>query len=515
MKKSALTISILSAVGILGITFIGANWYTGNQVENAYRQYLPQINQNLKKLGDEYDIQAEIKNVQFDKGIFSSNVKYDVIISSLDGKFEKKILNGSDKLFHGPFPLNRLGLPVALTIENQITSTDADIQKIFSKPQIFSANLALSYDGNVSGNAQLNPVKWMPKDSAAIDISAINIEGDLTKFRVKTDSIKATEKMTNFFNLNQIEYQGGFRKDSNNAFIISLQDLISSQLKVKSLQITDPNNGLFKNKKNLSFDDLEYKGNITFNPNSKYAAIMLGESEINIKSIKVKADELDLSFDNIALKGSSNLKQDRIEHINELKLSPTVSSTLRTQKFGEIRLQLDSNLDAEKVNTLTTLVQNGVSGSQLSYTAEQLMADSPKIKVGLELDNSSGKNKIVLDLKSGKVDSNNIRYDVEEFVKLLDSSKLDIQLNKASIEELISQLIALGKNEIGMTKDEALDIIEQYIQTGKTLGLITLDNENVKLNAEISQGKVKLNEAVYPASQVPIIMEKIMLESLR
>lgn len=117
MKLTKITLAL---AGILGIAVVGGSWYTGQQAEQRYQQLVQQGNQSLKSLKI-YGIDAEIKDVKFERYFFSSDVKYTLEVGTVDERYQ---LQGDDKLFHGPLPLNRLSqvnlMPAMMSVESKL-----------------------------------------------------------------------------------------------------------------------------------------------------------------------------------------------------------------------------------------------------------------------------------------------------------------------------------------------------------------------------------------------------------
>lgn len=117
MKLTKITLAL---AGILGIAVVGGSWYTGQQAEQRYQQLVQQGNQSLKALKI-YGIDAEIKDVKFERHFFSSDVKYTLEVGTVDERYQ---LQGDDKLFHGPLPLNRLSqvnlMPAMMSVESKL-----------------------------------------------------------------------------------------------------------------------------------------------------------------------------------------------------------------------------------------------------------------------------------------------------------------------------------------------------------------------------------------------------------
>ncbi|VEI46369.1 Bacterial protein of uncharacterised function (DUF945) [Actinobacillus equuli] len=86
-------------VAALSAITSGGAWYTGNQIEQRYPELLEQVNTGLKGL-KAYNIHADISDVKLTKGIFSSEVQYNVNVKTDKNSFA---LKGNDTVIMDRF----------------------------------------------------------------------------------------------------------------------------------------------------------------------------------------------------------------------------------------------------------------------------------------------------------------------------------------------------------------------------------------------------------------------------
>ena len=98
MKKSKLAIGVIA---VLGAAWIGGAWFTGQTAETEYKRQIEQANQKFKALGVSDSLNVEFKNKSFDRGLFSSQVEDEVVIS-LPQAQKQLTIPFSTKLYHGP-----------------------------------------------------------------------------------------------------------------------------------------------------------------------------------------------------------------------------------------------------------------------------------------------------------------------------------------------------------------------------------------------------------------------------
>ena len=103
MKKSTLAIAIIAGLGIL---WTGGAYYTGQKAETEIQALFEKDNQEIRKVFSTRGIPLQIANtnLKFERGIFSSDISYDIEITAENG--EKTVLPFSGTFYHGPLPLN-------------------------------------------------------------------------------------------------------------------------------------------------------------------------------------------------------------------------------------------------------------------------------------------------------------------------------------------------------------------------------------------------------------------------
>ncbi|QIW16241.1 hypothetical protein A4G20_07800 [Pasteurellaceae bacterium RH1A] len=155
MKLSTVALSV---VAILGVGLTGASWYTGKLAEEKYVELVEKTNKQLVALKS-YELDAQLKDVKLERGIFSSDVTYVLDVKTPEGQAYQ--FTAQDKLFHGPIPLNRLTQgklsPVVASLESKISAPESLKANM---PNPLSSNLAISYSSAFSGNMSLPLVEF-------------------------------------------------------------------------------------------------------------------------------------------------------------------------------------------------------------------------------------------------------------------------------------------------------------------------------------------------------------------
>ncbi|MDG4952490.1 YdgA family protein [Actinobacillus equuli] len=466
MKKSTFAISVVAALS--AITSGGA-WYTGNQIEQRYPELLEQVNTGLKGL-KAYNIHAEISDVKLTKGIFSSEVQYNVNVKTDNNSFT---LNGNDTVYHGPLPLNRLMkgnlVPMLLSGETHISAVDNQLKSYFAGNDVLSATTDIHYSGNVAGNATLNPFK-----SENIESSKIYFEGDYTGFgkqhlNVELLKIKNNGESKGAFELSGLHYDANYTQDKQYPELKGLGD---------------------------------------------YQAAIKKFTFINEKNESVNLNEL-------ASKGHSEIKNDRLVSSGDLTFNADWAAEAKTADLGKVNADIRMDLDAKSFNELTLLSNKLESESpeiqnQLQAAVTALLTKAPKLKVNeISIQNAKGKNTFSLNLDLDKFDIAQVSQakSIEDTLKIFKPSNLEVNLNLAASEEMAKQwlTIAPDANYVGTPEENAKLRIQELTNSAKYSGIATVDAENIKLALKIENGKVNLNGREVSESELQLALWAIML----
>ncbi|OOR99338.1 hypothetical protein B0187_06165 [Haemophilus paracuniculus] len=452
MKKSTLALSV---VAVLGAVVTGGSWYTGNQVEQKYQEILPLANQKLKAL-EQYGIQAEMQNPQFIKGLFSSDLNYDLKVEFLEGSSKSFIFNGAEKIYHGPLPLNRLQklnfVPVLLSSEGRQTSQDSRLTSIFGDKAIITSQLDVSYGGELDAEAKITPFKTPDNQ---LETSEITVNGNQKGVSVKTDSARLD---------------------------------------------------------NVQIENLAYQ--LKFETDPKYPAIQLGDVEVKMGTVRTNDEGGSLVLENLSVNGETKIKQGRAESNVKLKMQPRVALGNQQEKIGKVSFDLDLNLDADKLNRLSQISPNLFAAAQMpegSQIFEEILANSPKVKGDLAIENDLGKNKLLLDIQSGQLDSNNTRYDLNEFVKLLNGSKIELDVNKPALIKVFKPFIAVDLKDLAAAEELATNTINELLDKGSQMQLLNVEGDKAKFQLDIENQQVKLNDKVLSDQELQGYLLMIML----
>lgn len=228
MKKSKLAVGV---VAILGLSYVGIAWHTGNVIEKELDNNVKNICQQMNSVQDLFELQITHDNDK--KGIFSTKTHIKISVSD-DEESEPTIIYDDDIIIHhGPFPLAALIhgklTPQQAWVEFQNSEQfNPDLwQRVGNQPFI-KGYVGLSYFDYLDFNLATQPVLLRETDKAykllqgKLDLGAIDyrLSGNI-KFDNPSMSIKASKidyqrndgdylMVTNLKSVNDIDYSKAY-----------------------------------------------------------------------------------------------------------------------------------------------------------------------------------------------------------------------------------------------------------------------------------------------------------------
>lgn len=459
MKLSTLAISV--AV-IIGAAATGGSWYTGKQVEQRYGELVNQANSSLKTLKI-YGIEAELKEVKVERGWFSSDVSYNLEAKVDSETFQFK---GSDKLFHGPFPLNRLTkgniLPAMVSVESHIAVPD-NLKMLFAKTELLNAQTDISYAENFSGKLAIAGLKTADSQFELSDIASefdLNKAGE-GKLNAKLPSLKISDDTKMQFIIEQAEYEMDLKGKSDYE-LLSVGDF-KLQAKSYVLNNTEDNS-------QLSIKDIHSKG---------YAKITDGVYE---------------SGADFAGNVEFVMKENR-------------------QEFGKLKADMFMAMDAKATNTFMSFTSSPekIQSPEAADAAMALLDKPLKFHIkNFSLENAKGKGQLDLVLNTDGFKPENMSGS-GNLLDLFKQLKFETTLNIAFLEQWFKQLASLNPQTAANAETLAQQNVAEIVSQAKASDIAVVDGENIKLKLEIDQGKVKLNGNDVPDEQVQSALFMLML----
>ncbi|WP_424409014.1 YdgA family protein [Pasteurella sp. PK-2025] len=471
MKKSAITFSVIMAIGAL---WTGSAWYTGKHIESAHQHYVEKVNTKLASL-KHMGIDAKIAEVKFERGIFRSQLRYDLVFQLENRDW---VLPFQSTLNHGPFPLDRLSqfnlLPVFLSSQDQLVK-QPHTQAWFDYAEgqnPFTSQIAVGYDQKISGKIAISPVEMNIKNMA------LRWKGISAQFS------HLDEHGAGDMNLNMKDTQ---------------------------LRIENPMSG------KVAVDI----GNITLNSQlsaTEWEKIPVGVQKMHIDRFKAyssfpqKADEKieyrDWSID-------ANIRQDGA-FVNYQIDNKIGEMRFQDQGMGQLEVGLSLNhLEGQSLNALLKLIEgenmaNNSSREKAGALLKQLLDKHALIQVSpLRLRNSQG-----------KLDSNftlefaNSQFEVLEkgqIFSLFKQLALNVDVEKAALEKFMATSLQQGGMSAEEADENAKMLMEWTLNDLQENGLFVNEHDNAKLRLILEKGELKLNGKVIPEDEVMFILLQFFL----
>ncbi|VXC81872.1 GTP-binding protein (fragment) [Enterobacterales bacterium 8AC] len=164
MKKSEVFISVISIVLLSCAGWVVGAWYTGNLIERNMDKLVSSTNAKIIK--DIPEAKITISYQDYQRGIFSSSLRYVVTVNGED-------VNFSQTIYHGPFPLDHLSLsPSFASMETIMEQTDT-VKEIFSLTNGKSPlriQTLITYNGDSEIDADTISFYWKGKEETVLSI---------------------------------------------------------------------------------------------------------------------------------------------------------------------------------------------------------------------------------------------------------------------------------------------------------------------------------------------------------
>lgn len=440
MKLSKIALSIVAA---LGVVTVGGSWYTGKQVEEKYQEMIELANKQFKQAGSY--VEFEVKDLQINRHFFSSDATYRLEIKSPEG--ENLAFIGSDKIYHGPLPLNRLAkfnlVPVMLSMKNQVKAPEQF--KSVMDEEFGSGSGNIGYSGNVDGEFTVSKIKFI-EDDAGIESSPIKVN---YRYDLKGKKI------------------GG---------AVSVE-----QIDFKSPEVNAVINGSV------------YEFDLTDNPN--YRNLNFGKGEIKVKNIEVHNQEENIfQSKDFNAKGENLLKGERV-----LSLSDGVADNVKFTgiDIGKWKMDFAGDLDAklaDEIVSVFTDIEEGENTASIEQLSMDLFSKSLKLHLNnFSLEKGKGKFDLSLIVNLAPIDFQRID-DLEAVLKAFSQSKLAINVNREYMEDIARQVGMVKENlNEEQAKTKAKQKVNMAFANIGSSGFAVAEGDHLKSELMIDDGKVTLN----------------------
>lgn len=492
MKKSVVALGVIVALGAVGV---GGAWFTGEKAQTEYLRQIELANKQAQALGLSDSFKVVYKNKQFDRGLFTSQVEDELVIS-LPEEGETFTIPLSTKLYHGPFPLDQL-------------------TKFNFMPAMFSAQ------GVIGKNETTQPLFDLLKSDKPVQYQATTGYNLSTKGKVELAGGELTDPESPGTKVTWSNINMGFdiNKDLAGKYDMTLNEVSATVLP----EVMEEQDGEDMPKSiTMKMKGMKVEG--SYNP-TKWAYIYTGNSTSLIDSFEMATlyhagKESTVVQKGFKAKSDISLDGDFVS----AKSENTVDSiAIDGKDFGKLTYNVELNhIEANAINALIEAlftVFESISDEENSSNEEMvseilsswaenhgmaIFNNQPQIKLNpMSISNSQGK--VSLDLNVALAKDPKFDLMAGSLYKQFTDFALNIHVDKEMIEKNLAQFVA--EEERALIKAQ----IEEQAKQAAAQNIVVNNDKNVTLNLVLEKGELKLNGQVIPEEQVQGVLFMLMM----
>lgn len=492
MKKSVVALGVIVALGAVGV---GGAWFTGEKAQTEYLRQVELANKQAQALGLSDSFKVVYKNKQFDRGLFTSQVEDELVIS-LPEEGETFTIPLSTKLYHGPFPLDQL-------------------TKFNFMPAMFSAQ------GVIGKNETTQPLFDLLKSDKPVQYQATTGYNLSTKGKVELAGGELTDPESPGTKVTWSNINMGFdiNKDLAGKYDMTLNEVSATVLP----EVMEEQDGEDMPKSiTMKMKGMKVEG--SYNP-TKWAYIYTGNSTSLIDSFEMATlyhagKESTVVQKGFKAKSDISLDGDFVS----AKSENTVDSiAIDGKDFGKLTYNVELNhIEANAINALIEAlftVFESISDEENSSNEEMvseilsswaenhgmaIFNNQPQIKLNpMSISNSQGK--VSLDLNVALAKDPKFDLMAGSLYKQFTDFALNIHVDKEMIEKNLAQFVP--EEERALIKAQ----IEEQAKQAAAQNIVVNNDKNVTLNLVLEKGELKLNGQVIPEEQVQGVLFMLMM----
>lgn len=492
MKKSVVALGVIVALGAVGV---GGAWFTGEKAQTEYLRQIELANKQAQALGLSDSFKVVYKNKQFDRGLFTSQVEDELVIS-LPEEGETFTIPLSTKLYHGPFPLDQL-------------------TKFNFMPAMFSAQ------GVIGKNETTQPLFDLLKSDKPVQYQATTGYNLSTKGKVELAGGELTDPESPGTKVTWSNINMGFdiNKDLAGKYDMTLNEVSATVLP----EVMEEQDGEDMPKSiTMKMKGMKVEG--SYNP-TKWAYIYTGNSTSLIDSFEMATlyhagKESTVVQKGFKAKSDISLDGDFVS----AKSENTVDSiAIDGKDFGKLTYNVELNhIEANAINALIEAlftVFESISDEENSSNEEMvseilsswaenhgmaIFNNQPQIKLNpMSISNSQGK--VSLDLNVALAKDPKFDLMAGSLYKQFTDFALNIHVDKEMIEKNLAQFVP--EEERALIKAQ----IEEQAKQAAAQNIVVNNDKNVTLNLVLEKGELKLNGQVIPEEQVQGVLFMLMM----
>lgn len=492
MKKSVVALGVIVALGAVSV---GGAWFTGEKAQTEYLRQIELANKHAQALGLSDSFKVVYKNKQFDRGLFTSQVEDELVIS-LPEEGETFTIPFSTKLYHGPFPLDQLTkfnfMPTMFSAQGVIGKNETT-QPLFEllksdKPVQYQAST--SYSLATKGKVELAAGEVTDPNSPQNKVawSNINIGFDVNKDRAGKYDMTLDEVTAD---LGPNRADGGESQDDT--------AVKSVKTKMKGMKL-----------------------DASFNP-TKWTYIYTGKGSYSTESFEMTSTDYagkTTSLIEKGLKATSDISLNG-DFVNLKSESAVDSFVLDGKELGKLTNNSELNhIEANAANALIEALftvfksvsdentnQEMVSEILSSWAENHGMAifnNQPQIKLN-PVSISDDQGKVSLDLNVALAKDPKFDLMAGSLYKQFTDFVVNIHVDKATAEKLMTQLDPEADKALIKAQ------IEEQAKQAAAQNIVVNNDKNVTLNLVLEKGELKLNGQVIPEEQVQGVLFMLMM----
>ena len=492
MKKSVVALGVIVALGAVGV---GGAWFTGEKAQAEYLRQIELANKQAQALGLSDSFKVVYKNKQFDRGLFTSQVEDELVIS-LPEEGETFTIPLSTKLYHGPFPLDQL-------------------TKFNFMPVMFSAQ------GVIGKNETTQPLFDLLKSDKPVQYQATTSYNLSTKGKVELAGGELTDPESPGTKVTWSNINMGFdiNKDLAGKYDMTLNEVSATVLP----EVMEEQDGEDMPKSiTMKMKGMKVEG--SYNP-TKWAYIYTGKSTSLVDSFEMATlyhagKESTVVQKGFKAKSDISLDGDFVS----AKSENTVDSiAIDGKDFGKLTYNVELNhIEANAANALIEAlftVFESISDEENSSNEEMvseilsswaenhgmaIFNNQPQIKLNpMSISNSQGK--VSLDLNVALAKDPKFDLMAGSLYKQFTDFALNIHVDKEMVEKNLAQFVP--EEERALIKAQ----IEEQAKQAAAQNIMVNNDKNVTLNLVLEKGELKLNGQVIPEEQVQGVLFMLMM----
>ena len=491
MKKSVVALGVIVALGAVGV---GGAWFTGEKAQTEYLRQIELANKQALALGSSDSFKVVYKNKQFDRGLFTSQVEDELVIS-LPEEGETFTIPFSTKLYHGPFPLDQL-------------------TKFNFMPVMFSAQ------GVIGKNETTQPLFDLLKSDKPVQYQATTGYNLSTKGKVELAGGELTDPESPGTKVTWSNINMGFdvNKDLAGEYDMTLNEVSATVLP----EVMEEQDGEDMPKSiTMKMKGMKVEG--SYNP-TKWAYIYTGKSTSLVDSFEMATLDHAGKESTVVQKGfkaKSDISLDG-DFVSAKSVNTVDSIAIDGKDFGKLTYNVELNhIEANAINALIEAlftVFESISDEENSSNEEMaseilsswaenhgmaIFNNQPQIKLNpMSISNSQGK--VSLDLNVALAKDPKFDLMAGSLYKQFTDFALNIHIDKEMIEKNLAQFVP---EERALIKAQ----IEEQAKQAAEKNIVVNTDKNVTLNLVLEKGELKLNGQVIPEEQVQGVLFMLIM----